>query len=255
MHIISITVFFLIAFIVSFSFSEAHALPVFSMQMQIFDDDYFIEKFTDGLEWPTTMTFIDGDILILEKSTGKVIRIQENGLRYSEPVLDVGVGFAGEAGMLGIESTDNYVYLYYTKSCNGMDERSGEYSEFGPSNCLQKDQSDKYSTEITKNSLYRYEWNGEKLTNPVLLKELPSESQLNDHHGGVIVASENDEIYFVIGDQNVNPKSLCPNKKHEAWSDNLANILKIDNKETKIEVFATGVRNSFGLAIDPITGN
>ena len=78
MHIISITVFFLIAFIVSFSFSEAHALPVFSMQMQIFDDDYFIEKFTDGLEWPTTMTFIDGDILILEKSTGKVIRIQEN---------------------------------------------------------------------------------------------------------------------------------------------------------------------------------
>ena len=121
MHIISITILFLIAFIASFSFSEAQLpqQPVFSMQMQIFDDDYFIEKFTDGLEWPTTMTFIDGDILILEKHTGKVIRIQENGLRYTEPVLDVGVGFVGEAGMLGIESTDNYVYLYYTKSCNG----------------------------------------------------------------------------------------------------------------------------------------
>ena len=250
MHILYITVFLLIGTSILFSFLEADAIL-------IFDDDFYIEKFADGLEWPTTMTFVGEDILILEKNNGKVIRIHENGVRNTEPVLDVGVGFAGEAGMLGIESTENYVYLYYTKSCNKYGGQGNEgWSEFGPSNCHQKDPSDKSSNKNTKNSVYRYEWNGEKLTNPVLLKELPSENPVNDHHGGVIAASENNEIYFVIGDQNVNPKSLCPNREHhEAWSGNLATILKIDSKETKIEVFATGVRNSFGLAIDPLTGN
>ena len=33
----------------------------------IYDDDYIIEKFVSGLNFPTTMTFVGEDILVLEK--------------------------------------------------------------------------------------------------------------------------------------------------------------------------------------------
>ena len=256
MHVISITILFLTAFSISFSFPQADAAL-------IYDDDYYIEKFADGFEWPTTMKFVGEDILILEKTNGKVIRVHENGLRYAETVLDVEVGFAGEAGMVGIESTDNHFYLYYTKSCNAdewEEESRGKYSEFEPSNCPTGD-TDKHTTEYTKNSLYQYDWDGQKLINPVLLKELPSIN--NDHHGGIIAANGDDEIYFVIGDQNEKPQQIgrslygfSEDTENEPTNDFiLASILKINNNEKTVEIFATGVRNSFGLAVDPLTGN
>ena len=269
MSAIFIIVLFLTAFSISFSFSQADAALVY-------DDDYYIEKFVDGFEWPTTMEFVGEDILILEKTNGKVIRIHENGLRYADVVLDVGVGFAGEAGMLGIESTDNHFYLYYTKSCNadeweeehgdevygqsGQLQLRGQFSEFGSSSCP-IDDTDKHTTADTKNSLYQYDWDGQKLTNPVLLKELPSIN--NDHHGGIIAANGDDAIYFVIGDQN--DRTYTTGRSLYGFSEDietkptndfiLASILKINNNEKTVEIFATGVRNSFGLAIDPVTGN
>ena len=49
--------------------------------------------------------------------------------------------------------------------------------------------------------VYQYDWNGENLINPVLIKELPG--NLNGdhrHNGGAMTVGQNDEIYFVIGD-------------------------------------------------------
>ena len=236
------------------SFSESYAQVVY-------DDDFIIEKFATGLNFPTTMTFVNDELLILEKETGKVIRISENGLKFVDPVLDVAVSNGGESGLLGIESTDNHVYLYYTKSCqeDGWDESSTKFSEYGPSNCNSTN-FDKQHSQFSKNSLYQYDWDGEKLTNPVLIKEFPADS--NDHAGGIIVANGDDEIYFVIGNQNFDrPESFLMYDSGEIIDKNLktpdyviATILKIDNTEKNIEIFATGIRNSFGLDIDPITG-
>ena len=245
-------IFLLIA--TGISFSESYAQVVY-------DDDFIIEKFATGLNFPTTMTFVNDELLILEKETGKVIRISENGLKFVDPVLDVAVSNGGESGLLGIESTDNHVYLYYTKSCqeDGWDESSTKFSEYGPSNCNSTN-FDKQHSQFSKNSLYQYDWDGEKLTNPVLIKEFPADS--NDHAGGIIVANGDDEIYFVIGNQNFDrPESFLMYDSGEIIDKNLktpdyviATILKIDNTEKNIETFATGIRNSFGLAIDPITG-
>jgi len=241
------------------------------------------------------MTFIDNYILVLEKNSGKVIRINENGVKFNEPVLDVAVGYPGDTGLLGIESTDNHVYLHYTKSCKLPEpifssdetefimkklkkvlnlilpwtfkwdyEKGGKYSEFGPSNCP-TDDMDKHTVKNTKNSIYQYDWNGQKLTNPVLLKELPSIN--TDHHGGIIVANGDDEIYFVNGDNDDRSKlgydpvgsslyGFSEDPENKPSNDFiLASILKINNNEKTVEIFATGVRNSFGLAIDPLTGN
>ena len=60
----------------------------------------------------TTMTFVGDDILFLQKSDGQV-RLIQNGILQTEPVLDVNVNSVGEKGMLGITSVDSFVYLYF----------------------------------------------------------------------------------------------------------------------------------------------
>ena len=223
MGILHITVFVFITIIASFSLSQVYALPI------VFDDDYIVEKFATGLEYPITMTFVGEDILVIEKNTGKVIRIQDNGVRYNEPVLDVPVSNTFEAGLVGIASVSNHVYLYFTESLSGLD---------------------KYGVENSKNTVQQYDWNGEKLTNPTLIKELLAVA--NVHHGGVITTSLNNEVYFVIGDQH--QRTVFQNIPVETILET-GSIFKIDTESNNnVELFAMGIRNSFGLAVDPVTG-
>ena len=223
MGILHVTVFVFITIIASFSLSQVYALPI------VFDDDYIVEKFATGLEYPITMTLVGEDILVIEKNTGKVIRIQDNGVRYNEPVLDVPVSNTFEAGLVGIASVSNHVYLYFTESLSGLD---------------------KYGVENSKNTVQQYDWNGEKLTNPTLIKELLAVA--NVHHGGVITTSLNNEVYFVIGDQH--QRTVFQNIPVETILET-GSIFKIDTESNNnVELFAMGIRNSFGLAVDPVTG-
>ena len=237
-------VFVFIITIFSFSLSQVYAEPI------IYADNYTIEKFVTGLEFPTTMDFIGDDILVLEKNTGKVIRIQANGTPYNEPVLDVPVISQSEAGLLGIVSVSDHVYLYFTESISN---------------------SDKFDIENAKNVVYQYDWDGERLINPVLIKELttakshyaaglesleknqliPTESP--DHHGGVMTQGIHGQFYFVIGDQNQHGifQNVPVTTIHETGS-----IFMVDTENNNsVELFAMGIRNSFGLAVDPITGH
>ena len=196
----------------------------------IYDDDYIIDKFVGGLERPVAMTFVGDDILVIEKETGRVIQITRNGISYKEPVLDVPVAFKWEAGLLGIASLSDHVFLYFTESLSN---------------------SDQWEIENARNVVYQYDWNGEKLINPILIKELPAFD--TNHFGGVIATGLNNEIYFTLGDlrqfgiyQNI----ISGDNVIEAGV-----IYKIDTeKNNKAEIVAMGIRNSFGLALDPITG-
>ncbi|MCS5550290.1 MAG: pentapeptide repeat-containing protein, partial [Gammaproteobacteria bacterium] len=196
----------------------------------IYDDDYIIEKFATGLQYPTTMYFVGDDILVLEKNTGKVIRISDNGVLYNEPALDVPVIQDNEAGLLGIVYLSNHVYLSFTESLSGFDKRDRENA---------------------RNAVYQYDWNGEKLTNPILIKELPGHLS-SVHHGGIITTSLNNEIYFVIGEQE--QRTTFQNIPIDATYET-GSIFKIDTEsKNSVELFAMGIRNSFGLAVDPVTG-
>ena len=142
----------------SFSFSQVYGQDwegdEEEVGITVYDDDYTVEKFATGVVYPTTMTFVGKDILVLEKNPGKVFRIQDNGVMYNEPVLDVPVVFQESAGLLGIASTSDHVYLYFTESLSGFDE----YNDF----------------ENSRDAVYQYDWNGENLINPILIKELLS---------------------------------------------------------------------------------
>jgi glucose/arabinose dehydrogenase len=54
-----------------------------------------------GLVTPTAMAFLgDGDMLVIEKNTGRVQRVVDGGAPTT--VLDLAVNFASERGLLGI---------------------------------------------------------------------------------------------------------------------------------------------------------
>ena len=233
MSILYIAVFVFIT-ITTFSLSQVYGEPI------IYDDDYVIEKFVTGLEWPTTMTFVGDDILVLEKNTGKVFRVQANGVISNEPVLDVPVASKGEAGLLGITFASNHVYLYFTESLSGVDQ-------FGYTNA--------------RNAVYQYDWNGDRLINPILIKDLKQVNvDYDGHHGGVMTTGLNNEVYFVVGDQDLSTttQNISVEALIQFTQPNVipvtSSIFKIDTENNNVELFAMGIRNSFGLGVDPVTG-
>jgi glucose/arabinose dehydrogenase len=138
-----------------------------------------------------------------------------------EPVLDVSVAKDGERGMLGITSDGNKVYVYFTAA----DSDAGKAIE---------------------NRVYRYDWNGKKLVNPVLLKTLPS---VNYYHNGGAMTSFGGQTFAVIGD-NGNYGRL--QNRNADWKNDTSVILRIDPPGS---YYAMGIRNSFGITVDPVTGN
>ena len=110
-----------------------------------------------------------------------------------------------------------------------------------------------------KNRVYQYDWNGEKLSNPVLIKEFIAQLA-NNHHGGAMTKGLDNEIYFVIGDEGQsgvfenrveNPCYKVSFVNTECSDEPVyetGSIFKIDTRsENSIELFAMGIRNSFGL--------
>ena len=218
------------------------------------DTEYEIFQIFGGLEFPTTMDFIGDNMLVLEKHSGKVIRLQEKGdkvLMYSEPVLDVSVRYNFYSGMLGITAISDRVFLYYTESESGEDVREGKSTS---------------ESANAKNRVYQYDWDGEKLTNPILIKEFISQLA-NNHHGGAMTKGLDNEVYFVIGDEGQsgifenrakNPCYIISFVNTECSSDTIyetGSIFRIDTEnDNNVELFAMGIRNSFGLGVDPVTG-
>jgi aldose sugar dehydrogenase len=221
----------------------------------ISDPNLKIELVFRGLDFPTTMAFIGpDDILVLEKNNATVERIT-NGNKWAEAMLDVDVSYSDERGMLGIAIAENetnnsipYVFLYYTKSETNGDEKISN------------------STYSVSNHLYRYELvNDSKLQNPKLLLSTPS-TERSFHMGGKLVIGPDHNIYTTIGDQTRYNTTQAQNIKKGAFPDTRSSILRItlDGQVPSDDIlgknyplnlyYAYGIRNSFGIDFDPVTG-
>ena len=208
----------------------------------------------------TSMAFLaPNDILVLEKNTGKVDRIV-NGKLLPNSVLDVAVANYIERGLLGIAvaptlSPDGkrYVYLYYTQA--GSDTTDGdEFIGAAPPK---------------GNMVYRYEWANNQLFNPTLLMKLPANvgsSGRSEHNGGKVAIGPDGNIYVVIGDVGGH-QTMAQNVKYGPQPDGTGGILRVTSNGQSVpnspfgdepplsNYFAYGIRNSFGIAFDPLTGN
>ena len=207
------------------------------------DPNLQVEIFVEGLSFPTSMAFIDkNNILVLEKEEGTV-RLVSNGVLQEQPVLKVDINSDSERGLLGIAiKNKDTVFLYYTESSSSSED-----------------------IEPLKNRVYKYQWNEEEkiLVNPKLILDLPAIPGPN-HDGGKLAIGPDKYLYAVIGDLNHDGK--LQNIVDGPKPDDTGVIFRVnpengssapDNPFASTEnnrYYAYGIRNSFGIDFDPISG-
>ncbi len=222
-------------FIIGSAFGNMQAFG----QPMINDAVLRIEPTVQGLSFPTSMLFLDTEhILVLEKEGN--VRLVSNGVLQPEPVLSLNAVNKNERGLLGIEKIGQNVFLYVTES-------DGE----------------------AKNRVYRYDISGSTLTNQKMILDLPAGPGTN-HQGGKLVSGKDNSLYSVTGELQRNGKDQ--NIKDGPDHDFSGAILRVhpDNgspaqnnpfstsnspSDPLGHYYAYGIRNSFGLAIDPVTGS
>jgi aldose sugar dehydrogenase len=260
------------------------------------DPNLEVQLITNDLEFPAGMVFLGPeDILVTEKNTGEVKRVID-GEVLEDPVLDFNVANSHERGLLGIAISNE-----------GRLENSGSYTSAGTRNVFlfvtessDEDGSDKckkvnYCEEGNPvgHHLYKYEWKDEKLVNPQLLLDIPSNPGA-DHLGGDIVVGPDGNIYIVIGDGDSCEYDSCEDEIYQsviyAQTSNFnegdlpqgrGGIIRIAQDGSVVTneggsrdegqrqgteagilgdahplnmYYAYGIRNSFGMDFDPVTG-
>jgi glucose/arabinose dehydrogenase len=221
---------------------------------------------TPGLAQPTTMAFLGpDDFLVLEKNTGRVRRVTA-GVMQGPDVLDVPVSNNSERGMLGIaiqQGSPIRVYLYYTESTTD-------------------------GGAPIANRVYRYDWNPGgtgSLVSPQLVLDLPVTPGPN-HDGGILVLDGTNRLHVLIGELNRNGQ--LQNFENGPAPDDTGVIFRVNSDgsaaagnpfspycsvttttmcqttancpggetcRTQVARYiAYGVRNSFGMSFDPMTG-
>ncbi|MGH7897769.1 MAG: PQQ-dependent sugar dehydrogenase [Candidatus Binatia bacterium] len=233
-----------------------------------------VETVVTGLALPTAMDFLAADdFLVLQKNNGQVRRVL-NGTLLPGAVLDVAVSTDSERGLLGIAINDlepPHVFLYYTEAT----------VDGGPP----------LGNRIYR---YTWNAGTGTLQSPVRIADLPATPGPN-HDGGTLLfgppgetdVADGRKLYTVIGDLNRNGQ--LQNNAAGAAPDDTGAIfaLKQDGSpddgnpffpycsqtttqtcmtngdcsvpqtcQTQVRgYFAYGIRNSFGLAIDPASGD
>jgi len=239
--------------------------PNLKLEM-VFQGDFKFEA--NNLSPVSSMAFLGpNDILVLNKNDGKVYRIL-NGTLVGDPVLDVNVANKRERGLLGIASSkDNddkiYVYLYFTES------EKGDGGDVCPDDRYSYEYHCKPDNEPIGNRLYKYELKNDKLVSPKLLLDLPT-SPSPSHNGGVVTIGPDNNLYATIGDllggTYVGTSTKAQNLD-ESNPDGRSGILRITQDGNPVDdgilgksmpvrlYYAYGIRNSFGIDFDPLTGN
>ena len=240
-----------------------HTLKLNVTRPLLVDDNLKVELVARDLDFPTSITFVGkDDILLLEKNTGNVYRIIHGNV--TGPLIHIDVSFKDERGLLGVavskkenkNSTDDIsVFLYYTQ-CTKIKGQA---------------KSDRYC----RNYIYKYELDSKsnKLINPSLLLNI-SAMPGPSHNGGVLQMDKEKNLYVTIGDiqptkynQTGSFDTTTQNLLNGSFPDGRAGILRLTQDGKPIGngilgdkyplnlYYAYGIKNSFGMDFDPLTGN
>ena len=238
-----------------------------------------------GLALPTSIAFVGtNELLAIEKNTGRVQRIV-NGAQQGT-VLDLAVNFGSERGLLGIALHPGFpanpgVYLFWTESTTGADTNVLSQTP------LLGNRVDRF---VWNGSTLTFDRN---LVRIRAIQQDAGQPERGNHDGGPIAFGADGKLYVIVGDvgrrgqlQNLvcGPTPTCPGltvpddqfggpAPDDAHRTGV--VLRLNDDGTAPadnpffapgavmggevgvglqKLFSYGHRNSFGIAIDPLSG-
>lgn len=229
---------------------------------KVTDSNLKVELVARNLDFPTAIDFLAKDhFLITEKNIGNVLELINGNVTAS--LLHIDVGYKDERGLLGIaisgneskESTANrFVFVSYTQC---VKDKATDINDCG--NYI---------------SRYKLDTNTNKLVEPKLVIRLPGLPGPS-HNGGKLIMDKENNLLVTIGDlqptkfnqNNGGYDTKAQNIINGTSPDGRAGILRVtqDGKPVGTGIlgeeyplnlyYAYGIKNSFGIAFDPVTQN
>jgi len=249
----------------------------------VVDPNLRVRTLVTNLNQPTSMAFIGAtDLLVLEKATGKVQRFQ-NGAGPTT-VLDLTVNSGSERGLLGIALHPDFpanpgVYLYWTETTSNADTVNlADTPLLG--NRVDRFNWNGSTLSFASNMIHLHAFQNDA-----------GQGLRGNHNGGVIRFGPDRKLYIYIGDngrrgqmQNLpdgpGPAGNMPDDQFGGPEPDNAHLTGViirlnDDGTTPTDnpfftagglrggepganlqkVFAYGIRNGFGVAFDPFSGN
>jgi glucose/arabinose dehydrogenase len=252
----------------------------------VVDPHLAVRTVVAGLSQPIAMVFLGPrDILVTEKASGKVQRVVNGAVQST--VLDLAVNSASERGLLGIALHPRFpanrgVYLYWTETISGTDNANLADTP------LLGNRVDRF---VWNGSTLTFDRNIIRLH---AFQADAGQPLRGNHNGGVVKFGPDRKLYVVIGDngrrgwmQNLpcGPTPHCPGTTvhddqfggPEPDNAHLTGVILRLNDDGSTpndnpffsagrrmggevganiqKVFAYGVRNSFGMDFDPVSGD
>lgn len=240
-----------------------------------------VRTVVSGLVTPTSLAFLGPDeFFVVEKNTGQVQHVVDGAVEAT--VLDLAVNFASERGLLGIAlhpdfPSDPGVYLYWTQTISGVD------SEVLSDVPLLGNRVDRFVWDGSTLTMDH---------NLIMLRAFQADAgqpERGNHDGGVITFGPDEKLYILIGDvgrrgqlQNLPNGPFGPGIPDDQFGGPqpddahlTGTILRLNDDgttptdnpffnagaamagevgENVQKIFMYGLRNSFGMDFDPVTG-
>jgi glucose/arabinose dehydrogenase len=283
---------------------------------RLFDSRLAVRTVVSELTLPIGLAFIGpGDALVIEKNSGKVLRLS-NG-QPASTVLDLGVNNGSERGLLGIAVHPQFpanpgVYLFWScrSAASPVDPFRPDEQRCLDANMFLPDTEDLLQVPLLGNRVDRFVWNGTTLTydrNLITLRSFQNDGSPDppgqgdsaqpprgNHDGGVIRFGPDGKLYILLGDvgrrghlQNLSSGPTTTGQGPVMSDDQFGGpepddahftgvILRLNDDGSTPDdnpffsygatlpgevgrniqkIFAYGIRNSFGMAFDPHSGN
>ena len=265
--------------------AAALALSILPAQAQaaptVLDPNLAVRTAVSGLDQPVSLAFLGpNEMLVLEKASGKVQHVVNGAVAGT--ALDLAVNSASERGLLGIALhprffTNGFVYLFWSETLSGTD--SSSLSDVP----LLGNRVDRFrwngSTLTFDLTLIRFR----------SFQADEGQPLRGNHDGGVLRFGPDGKLYVVVGDtgrrgqlQNLVDGPFGPGQPDDQFGgpepDNAhltGAILRLNDDGTTPtdnpffaagaamggevganvqKLFAYGLRNSFGMDFDPVSG-